>query len=407
MLAFHHLLGFLLLLLLVTCRASAVNRGLASCVEELLAEVSPSSLRPAKRAPPLSSRSTQIPPEEALVNRLDAVSVNLRVPAVAMTLDKPAATEAHHLQPETQRSSSYSAPVSAVIVGVGRSGTTLFTNLLASLESKPFVLMEPYQSLERLYDYLSEYGVENSLEPPRLRDLLDCSYAKVKADVLRVLWAFSCDHSPTFRAPKVRKQCKTRQLPVATFNQLCKRSRIRLIKVLRLRWLKRKTDELKLPDPILPLDVPVFHIVRHPARVLRSAALLGWYVEDNARVSLEYATKELAPFVSSPDAHATEICQQMLDNVAIIKNAKHPKAMTVRLEDLENDLVGTMEGVLWLLDIPNTAATMASFQAAVRVKSADLPLFFSPSDVTEEEMMEVTRRNPVCTQVLELFGYNL
>eukprot|EP00042_Codosiga_hollandica_P034927 m.252364 g.252364 ORF g.252364 m.252364 type:complete len:152 (+) comp54521_c0_seq3:550-1005(+) len=116
---------------------------------------------------------------------------------------------------------------------------------------------------------------------------------------------------PLLPPPQIYRQCNSHELSVETFNELCQRSSLRLIKVLRVGWL----STMKQTYDVLPWGVPVVHVIRHPAMVLKSAAHLGWYVDfDQAMAFSSDEELQKIPAFHRPAAyHAHEICREMLD----------------------------------------------------------------------------------------------
>eukprot|EP00042_Codosiga_hollandica_P034833 m.249856 g.249856 ORF g.249856 m.249856 type:complete len:184 (+) comp54502_c1_seq12:486-1037(+) len=111
---------------------------------------------------------------------------------------------------------------------------------------------------------------------------------------------------------------------------------------------------------VLPAGVPVVHVVRHPAMILRSAVQLGWYIDPVIRYTVtEPLSSPVAPFHSPVETYLERICRSMLDNHNIIAQHPNTPAITVRLEDIVNNFRPTMAEVLAHLNIPLSDAVSA------------------------------------------------
>eukprot|EP00042_Codosiga_hollandica_P034832 m.249844 g.249844 ORF g.249844 m.249844 type:complete len:189 (+) comp54502_c1_seq10:486-1052(+) len=157
---------------------------------------------------------------------------------------------------------------------------------------------------------------------------------------------------------------------------------------------------------VLPAGVPVVHVVRHPAMILRSAVQLGWYIDPVIRYTVtEPLSSPVAPFHSPVETYLERICRSMLDNHNIIAQHPNTPAITVRLEDIVNNFRPTMAEVLAHLNIPLSDAALSRLEQESETRAADLPPFFLQDVLTIDHALQLVRNYPTCATALELFGY--
>eukprot|EP00042_Codosiga_hollandica_P037873 m.302956 g.302956 ORF g.302956 m.302956 type:complete len:398 (+) comp55241_c0_seq2:1383-2576(+) len=361
----------------------------------------------------LASLNTLLPTDSAATP--GCATLDARVPAATVTVALKSA-------PPTKNNDTLMPPPTGqiVVAGVGRSGTTYMTHLLSALDPNAFVLLEPFHNAQER----SEMGLPELYYPsPSLEALLACTYARSQADVNNVLWSFACKHSTTFNSPTLFPKCKSRGISPVLFNKLCRKSQLRIAKVLRLPWLAKSSPS---ETSILPPDALVVQMVRHPASILQSAARLGWYTDQS--IPVESPNQLFDAFFTPISKAVNDICTEMLANLGIADSHDPARVLIVKLEDLATNLSDTMAPVLTAIG-RSSLAESERLEIAARTPVADLPKFFDMEVftrigfgsatcsslrallfrfcqvLTDDQARAVVRMDPVCRHVLKRLNY--
>eukprot|EP00049_Salpingoeca_infusionum_P020777 m.365142 g.365142 ORF g.365142 m.365142 type:complete len:338 (+) comp30171_c0_seq1:181-1194(+) len=192
----------------------------------------------------------------------------------------------------------------AVIVSVGRSGSTLLANILQQLPSS-FGTLEPYR---------------NHVKAPRsfplvpLGRLLDCSAYAEQQSTKNVVWDYPCRFNSILKTEQPYGSCRRGLLNAAAFqkvNQACTSATFRFVKTIRL----RDSQDLVFPDSCTSQQV--VHLMRSPWHVALSLVRLGWVtIKDQTNQTILDALSE----------RTERMCQFILRDRAIIQEAQRHNA---------------------------------------------------------------------------------
>jgi hypothetical protein len=276
-------------------------------------------------------------------------------------------------------SRSTANPDKVVVMGVGRSGTTLMMHLLSALDPEAtFAFPEPYLTFEHTH---------SSDTTPPLASMFNCSVTNDPNMLQRLFWTFACATAIQItRNPSLSWPCNEGKTD--GFGELCLASSLRIVKTIRLPMV---SDALA-QDHIIPTDARTVLIVRHPASILRSQVLLGWVPinpesGDNNKVLTEQAEK---------------ICSDTLANTRILATSRVKHRITIRHEDLKADFDETMRAVMCKLGLTYDSAKL---HAQLEKQSAALPHLYPDDVLSAADAMRAVAGAKSCDRVLEEYGY--
>ena len=273
------------------------------------------------------------------------------------------------------------------ILSTGRSGSTLLMELLASLPNTVYYF-EPYFNFAHHDEHVSPIPIHDAAIP-RMAELYDCERMIRDGRIQSITSLFACEGTAWIaETPAEVEACKSGVINIERSLSRCLSSSRMVVKATKLPWLTIKLNS----TAVIPRDVKVIHLVRHPAAVLRSQYSAGWDV--------------LYPRVGSLSALESlgvHICSEMLVTAHALEQLEPANVITVRYEDMIAQFDETMLQVLAFLDIKPTDEVLARFQHVRALSSyAGLPRH-PDKTATPESAAAAVAQSEMCRYVTDLY----
>ena len=274
------------------------------------------------------------------------------------------------------------------ILSTGRSGSTLLMELLGSLPDTVF-FFEPYFNFAHHDEHVSAIPINDSVIP-RMSELYDCHGIMREGRLQSIMSLFACEGTSWIaETPAEVDLCMKGVINIERSLSRCLSSSRIVLKVTKLPWLMVKLNS----TGVVPQDVKVIHLVRHPAAVLKSQYSAGWDVL--------YPRVDLLDGPASLGAH---ICAEMLVTANALEQLDSANVLTVRYEDIMGQFDLVMAQVLRFLEARADAGLLVKLQHARQGQLAGIPRR-ADKMLTAEEAMAAVARSDVCQYVSNQYYY--
>ena len=205
--------------------------------------------------------------------------------------------------------------VNVVIVTVGRTGSTLLSDILGKRNNscRPLLItltdaLDLTAHLPSSYAFMEPYGQfrTGGHTGPTYRELLTCSLFQDPVLSRAVLWQYECLNDPTLDTfPELKSRCINGNLTDKDLHKLeiaCRKAQYRVVKTIRF---ERHHDL----EGVNQGNLRVIYLARDPWDVFRSQYTLGWVKGDDSMEASERIMET-----------AQHVCAQILNSYATLRS---------------------------------------------------------------------------------------